>query len=199
MEQELRKEAIRRHVLGGESPKDIYTSLNRSKEWFFKWLKRYQSGTTDWFKDRSKAPATKPSEISPKEREIIIATRTRLESEPYAQIGVSAIKWELNKLGLPLRSDSTIHRTIKREGLVKKNCLYSQGGRISLFHRGHRMQQYPPDGPCRPELYKGRWSLLLAERDGSIQPSGLHRGATDQNRRPSCPRPATLLESHGTP
>jgi putative transposase len=139
MEQELRKEAIRRHILGGEPPKDIYTSLNRSKEWFFKWLKRYQSGATDWFKDRSKAPVTRPNEIALKEREIIITTRNRLESEPYAQIGVSAIKWELNKLGLPLRSDSTIHRAIKREGLVKKNFLCSQGRRISLLHRGHRM------------------------------------------------------------
>jgi putative transposase len=140
MEQELRKEAIRRHIVGGEPPKDIYTSLNRSKDWFFKWLKRFQSGATDWFKDRSKAPATKPKEISTKEREIIIATRTRLESEPYAQIGVSAIKWELHKLGLPLRSDSTINRTIRRGGLVKKNCLCSQGGRISVLYRGSLLQ-----------------------------------------------------------
>ena len=65
--------------------------------------------------------------MSPQEKEIIIATRTRLESEPYNQVGVSAIKWELHKLGLSLRSDSTINRTLKREGLVKKNSLYSQG------------------------------------------------------------------------
>ena len=140
MEQELRKEAIRRHILEAEPPKEIYTSLKRSKEWFFKWLKRYQSGAADWFKDRSRVPATKPKEISTKEREIIIGTRTRLESEPYAQIGVSAIKWELHKLGLPLRSDSTINRTIKREGLVKKNCLCSQRGRIPVFYRGSLLQ-----------------------------------------------------------
>lgn len=127
MEEDLRKEAIRRHLLDGESPKTIYTSINRSKEWFFKWLKRYQSGDTDWYKDRSKAPLTRPIEISPQEKEIIIATRARLESELYAQVGVLAIKWELHKLGLSIRSDSTINRTLKREGLVKKNSLYSQG------------------------------------------------------------------------
>jgi transposase len=127
MEEDLRKEAIRRHIWDGESPIAVYTSINRSKEWFFKWLKRYQSGAADWYKDRSKAPITRPIEISQQEKEIIIATRTRLESEPYNQVGVSAIKWELHKLGLSLRSDSTINRTLKREGLVKKNSLYSQG------------------------------------------------------------------------
>jgi len=134
MEEETRKEAIRRHVLGGEAPKSVYTSLNRSKKWFFKWLKRFKSGADDWYKEDSKAPKTKPIAISPQEREIIIATRTSLESNPYNQIGVSAIKWELHKLGLPFRSDSTINRTIKREGLVKKNCLCSQRGRVSLLH-----------------------------------------------------------------
>jgi putative transposase len=127
MEEDLRKESVRRHLIGGESPKAIYRSINRSKKWFFKWLNRYQSGATDWYKEHSRAPHTKPTEISSQEKEIITATRTRLESEPYAQIGVSAIKWELHKLGFPLRSDSTINRTIKREGLVKKNFLSSQG------------------------------------------------------------------------
>lgn len=40
MEEEL-KEAILRHVMGGEVPKAIYTEIRRSKKWFFKWLKRY--------------------------------------------------------------------------------------------------------------------------------------------------------------
>jgi hypothetical protein len=51
MEEEIRKQAIYRHIVGGESPKNIYTSLKRSKKWFFKWLKRHQTGDTDWFKD----------------------------------------------------------------------------------------------------------------------------------------------------
>jgi putative transposase len=52
MKDVLRKTAIRRYVLGGESPKAIYNSLNRSKKWFFKWLKRYQAGGMDWYKDK---------------------------------------------------------------------------------------------------------------------------------------------------
>jgi len=140
VDEELRKEAIRRHLVGGESPKAVYTSLNRSKKWFFKWLKRYNSGAADWYKEHSRAPHTRPTAISRQEQEMITATRTRLDTEPYAQIGVSAIKWELHKLGLPLRSDSTINRAIKREGLVKKNCLFSQGSRIPVLYRGSLLQ-----------------------------------------------------------
>jgi len=52
MEKGLRKTAIKRY-LEGEPPKLIYTDLKRSKYWFFKWLRRYQSGDLDWYKDRS--------------------------------------------------------------------------------------------------------------------------------------------------
>ena len=48
MEQKLRKQAIERHIIG-ESPKSIYTDLKRSKNWFFKWLRRYKSGDAKWY------------------------------------------------------------------------------------------------------------------------------------------------------
>lgn len=136
LEDEVRKEAIQRHILGGESPKTIYKSLNRSKKWFFKWLKRYESGVPDWYKDHSRAPITRPTETKTRLKEHLITTRRRLEESPYAQIGVSAVKWELKKLRLPFPSDSTINRIFKREGLVKKNSLCPQGYRVSLFYRG---------------------------------------------------------------
>jgi len=126
MEQALRKTAIERY-LKGELPKSIYTDLRRSKNWFFKWLKRYKSGDPDWFKDHSRAPIKRPTEISAIERQRIISVRTHLESEKFAQIGPSAIKWELSKSGFNLPSDSTIKRVLKSEGLIKKNFVYSKG------------------------------------------------------------------------
>jgi len=125
MEQELRKEAIKRY-LRGESPKSIYTDLTRSKNWFFKCLKRYQTGVSDWYEDRSKAPLNRPTQLSEIERQRIISVRTRLESERFAQIGASAIKWELSKSGYDFPSDRTINRVLKGEGLIKKNSLHSQ-------------------------------------------------------------------------
>lgn len=140
MEEELRKTAVNRHLQGGESPKDVYTSLNRSKKWFFKWLNRYETGSADWYKEQSRAPRTRPLEISQKAKEHILSTRQKLVDAPYAQIGVSAIKWELKKQNLPFPSDSTINRVLKREGLVKKNILQSQGSRVPLFYRAAELQ-----------------------------------------------------------
>ena len=133
MEQEIRKKAIVKY-LNGKFPKDICTEFKRTERWFFKWLKRFQTGDLHWYKDRSRAPLTKPSRISEKKRQLIVSTRKRLESDPFAQVGVSAIKWELSKLGIDFPSDSTINRILKEEGLVKKNCLCSQRSRVSLFH-----------------------------------------------------------------
>jgi transposase-like protein len=134
MEQDLRKQAIERY-LQGESPKTIYNDLDRSKNWFFKWLKRYQSGEPNWYEGRSRAPVNRPKAISKVDRNRIIETRLLLESQQYAQTGPSAIKWELNKAGHALPSDSTIKRVLRQEGLIKKNSIRSQRGRVSLFQR----------------------------------------------------------------
>ena len=125
MEQELRKIAVERY-LKGESPKYIYTDLKRSKNWFFKWLKRYKSGEPEWYQCNSRAPIKRPAEISKIERQRIISVRTYLESQKFAQIGPSAIKWELSKSGYSLPSDSTIKRVLKNEGLIKKNFICSK-------------------------------------------------------------------------
>jgi putative transposase len=133
MEQNIRKTAIERY-LKGEDPKSIYSDLKRSKEWFFKWLRRYKSGDLGWYKSKSRAPHRQPKAIGEIEKQRIISVRHKLESEKFAQIGSSAIKWELRKSGYPLPSDSTINRVLKREGLVKKNFIRPQGRRISVFH-----------------------------------------------------------------
>jgi transposase len=126
MEQKLRKTAVERY-LKGESPKSIYTDLKRSKNWFFKWLKRFKSGEPQWYQDNSRAPIKRPTEISKIDRQRIISVRTHLESQQFAQIGPSAIKWELSKSGFSLPSDSTIKRVLKSEGLIKKNFVCYKG------------------------------------------------------------------------
>lgn len=119
-EEKVRLLAIEKH-LNGETPKAICNELNRSKHWFFKWRKRYRQGGADWYKDKSRVPRRRPTAIYNEVKEHIIATRNRLESEPFAQIGVSAIKWELTKARLEFPSDRTINRILHREGLVKKS------------------------------------------------------------------------------
>jgi transposase len=173
MDEETRKQAILRYV-NGESPKSIYTDLKRSKYWFFKWLKRFRSGDLDWYKDRPKVPMRSPSKTSESVRQLIISIRKQLDSEPFAQVGVSAVKWELSKLGIVFPSDSTIKRILREEGLVKKNFLHSEGSRLPLLQGTIWLQQHSLGGPYGPALHKRRWQVLLAQCDGSMQPSYLH-------------------------
>ena len=196
MEHDLRKQAIERY-LKGESPKSIYNDLDRSKNWFFKWLKRYQSGEPNWYKDRSRAPVNRPKAINASDRKRIIKTRLHLESQKYAQTGPSAIKWELTKAGHTLPSDSTIKRVLKQEGLIKKNALRPQRGRVSVFYGSVRHQPYSPGRSCRSSLHKRRWQVLLIQRHRSLQPSGLCRGPAHQSRSASRRQSAALLESRG--
>lgn len=125
MEEEIRKEAIERFTKG-ETPKSIYTDLHRSKKWFFKWLDRYQTGQGNWYLDQSKRPKSSPRRLSDIERQRILETRQRLETESFAQIGASAIKWELTKAGLSFPADRTINRVLAQEGLIKKKTLCSE-------------------------------------------------------------------------
>jgi len=135
MEEDIRKSAVMDY-LKGHAPKEIYTRFNRSKKWFFKWLKRYRTGNTEWYKDRSRAPLSQVKETPREQKELILSTRRHLEDQPFSQVGASAIKWELNKLGASFPSDRTINRILTREGLTKKNSLCLQGGGIPLFYRG---------------------------------------------------------------
>jgi hypothetical protein len=113
-EEALRKMAVGQYLLGKDSLL-IYREMERSKKWFFKWLHRYRSGVTDWYRDQSKAPHSRPRQISTEMRKLIVNLRTQLERHPYVQIGTLAIKWKFEKLGLNQPSDSTINRTIRKE------------------------------------------------------------------------------------
>ena len=56
-EQDMRREAIRRHLLG-EKPRDICRDLGRSPRWFDKWWAEYHRNPHTDFADRSRAPHT---------------------------------------------------------------------------------------------------------------------------------------------
>jgi hypothetical protein len=124
MEEDIRRKAIERY-LGGESPKSIYEDLKRTKQWFFKWLKSFKSGDPHWYKSKSRAPLHRPFQIDGTRRKQIVSVREHLELERFAQIGISAIKWELKKAGIEFPSDRTISRVLSSEGLVKKKHLYA--------------------------------------------------------------------------
>lgn len=122
-EHDIRKEAIHR-FLQGEKPKQIYWELGRSKRWFFKWVKRYQSGDPRWFEDHPKAPHHQRNRISHELERQMVEIRVELQNTKYSQIGANAINWHLQKVGLPPVPVATINRVIRRHELTKKKRKY---------------------------------------------------------------------------
>ena len=195
-EETLRKMAIAQY-LQGKSPVSIYQELGRSKYWFFKWLKRYQSENPEWYRDHSKAPHSHPHQTPMETQSLVKNTRVQLEANPYAQVGVSAIKWQCQGLGITLPSDRTINRILKKEGLIKKNTLYPQRSALPLFQGPLGMQQCSSSRSGGSPLYQERWPVLFSQYHGSLQPPHLSSSPTNQGRRGCRPRVGSMLEDHG--
>ena len=88
---EIRRQAISRYE-NGESPKQIYQSLGKSKRWFFKWLNRYREGRESWWEELSRRPHHSKEKIEKTMEQAIIDTREELERTLYVQIGALNIK-----------------------------------------------------------------------------------------------------------
>lgn len=124
---ETREKAIRRYE-NGESPKEIYQSLSKSKAWFFKWLKRSQLDGEDWAKDLPRRPHHIPKRIDKTMEQAVIDARKYLEKKLYAQIGAINISWHLKHQGINPSSIATINRILKRNDLVRKRIKYQPKG-----------------------------------------------------------------------
>jgi len=126
-ERKLREYAIKRYE-NGETPKEIYQSLGKSKKWFFKWLKRSQHEGASWSKELSRKPHHTRERIDKTLELAIIHTRKKLEKQLYAQIGALNISWHLKQQGLEPPPFSTINKVLKRNNLVRKRPKYQPKG-----------------------------------------------------------------------
>jgi hypothetical protein len=125
MEQEkiLRQEAIRMQ-LQGESVQAISTKINRSRQWVYKWIARYeQSPQGNWYLSESNAPKNVSSRIDKSLENSIISIRKHLQEQPYSQTGAINIMYELQRLGLPVPSLATINRVLSRNSLIGRSSV----------------------------------------------------------------------------
>lgn len=121
-EEIIRQEAISLY-LQGISPSKIGERLTRTRQWVYKWVKRYQSRSNeDWYKEDSKAPKQKPEKTPEGVERAIIKIRKELLEEPYHQTGAINILYRLNDLGIDPPSTATINRIIKRNHLESNDC-----------------------------------------------------------------------------
>jgi hypothetical protein len=118
-ESQLRQEAISRH-LAGEKVSRITRSLDKSRQWFYFWFERYQSGKTDWYLEQSRAPKRIPAKVDSQTEQMVISIRRQLESTSYSQVGAISIQYEFYRLGLKPPPVWTINRIIAHSGMKKQ-------------------------------------------------------------------------------
>lgn len=122
----LRKQAVVMY-LSGHTPAGICNELNKSRPWFYKWLKRYQANhKDDWFIEQSRRPHTVDKKIDRDIENRVIQIRQKLENISYAQIGAISIQWEFKKLNIEPPPVWTIDRIIKKHNLTRKKLKSSK-------------------------------------------------------------------------
>jgi transposase len=145
-EYEKRKVAITRYQ-SGEKITQIVTALNKTRQWFYNWLKRYnlRADETTWYIDESKAPKSKPLKLDSATEQKILDIRRDFDLKHYAQTGAIAIQYEFHNRKLEPPPIWTINRVIAKSGLnkviprVKQNLDYP-----SLFVLTHQMDLVGP-------------------------------------------------------
>jgi hypothetical protein len=115
----LRGEAARRR-LAGESPRWIARDLGRTRQWVAKWAGRYDPHDPGWAEGRSRAPRRVANRTAAGVEAQVLEVRSRLEENPWAQVGAPAIAWELSKLGAVVVAERTIEEILERAGATKR-------------------------------------------------------------------------------
>src|SRR5262245_13308875 len=88
-----RERAIQRFLNGGR-PATICRALGYSREWFYKWLARYQSGDVEWAHEQARRPHRSPTRVTPRIESAVVTTRHTLRQRQLFA-GAQAIAWEL--------------------------------------------------------------------------------------------------------
>lgn len=109
--------------LAGQTVEHICETLQRSREWFHTWWRRYQAMGVNGLFDLTRSNQ-QPARIPPELEHTILTIRQRLTSSVHPQtryslVGASAILKELKDLQIrPLPSERTIERVLQRAGVT---------------------------------------------------------------------------------
>lgn len=121
--EQCRKEAIRR-VAQGEFIADVCAELERSRGWYYKWLKRFRiAGVSGLADQRRQCP---PGNVTPDWlKKLILEIRDRLAEQArtgnsFQGIGAREVVRELRRLETDAPHWTTIHRILKKAGRINQ-------------------------------------------------------------------------------
>lgn len=177
------KEEERRRILAverrrnGEGPQAIWTSLGRSKSWFYKWLERGCRGEGEWFEDVSRRPTGCPRRTPKEIEEIVKMVRLSLYNKGEF-CGAQAILWEMEDRGVtPLPSQRTVNRILARNELTNKRTgRYEPKGKkypALAAIKANDVHQMDFVGPCYlhgPVKFHSLHSIDIVSRRCAVEP-----------------------------
>jgi putative transposase len=98
-EEIVRKQAVELHLKN--IPINIIAgTLGKTRQWVHKWLKRYNTGSEDWYQSQSNAPKMPISRIPQDIEKAIVSIRENLKAQKYAQKGALNILYEFKRLNI---------------------------------------------------------------------------------------------------
>ncbi len=121
---QLRKQAIVLY-LQGRKKSEIARTLQHSRPWVDRWIKRYRAEAPTWsLQNHSRAPQQRRGSYPERIQQMVVQIRAEREEGKrakyqYALLSAQAIYYELQELDIsPLPSSRTIHRWLKRAGQI---------------------------------------------------------------------------------
>jgi transposase InsO family protein len=136
----------------GESATSICTSLGKSRNWLYKWLRRYDASDPDWSQDASRRPNVVGNRTPADIEECVKSIRSQLQHDDLF-CGAQAILWEMEDAGIePLPSLRSINRILVRNGMVSRSSrrYVPKGTQYPALPSRHPNQTHQADfvGPC---------------------------------------------------
>ena len=123
-DEQERIDAVNRYIKG-DKPANICREMNRSKKWFFKWLKRFKTGDEGWYRSLSRAPKIHGRQTENAIETAVVSVRKALmegseHESKYLGVDADAVRYKMHELGFiekEMPSISTIKRIVKKHDL----------------------------------------------------------------------------------
>jgi transposase InsO family protein len=110
---ELRLDVLTEPLRSGETVADVCRRYGISRDTYYRYRRRYLAEGLEGLEDRSRRPRSSPAQI-PVEVEIRICDMRR----DHPRWGARRIRAELTREGIEAPAVSTVHRVLRRNGLV---------------------------------------------------------------------------------
>ncbi len=109
-----RQDAIERY-LAGDPIETICREMGCSKSWLYKWKKRYEASTPNWFQERSRRPRSTPTHTPEALARVIVRLRDSLSPGESRNVSAQVIREHLRRHHVAsLPSRRTISRILQR-------------------------------------------------------------------------------------